>query len=122
MSRSVDVSRALIVTSPSATGPPISDMNGPGSFIKQQYWGVLEQGSRNSHTLLLSSTEPDSPFADLGVVRLRESQNAVMHLRRLGRFLDFILVCPKPAVATAPAVSTRFEGRLRTRTQCYRQC
>ncbi len=111
MSRSVEVSRALIVTYLSATDPPTSDMNGPGGFIKQQYRGILEQGARNSHTLLLSSAESDATFADLGLVGFGERHDAVMHLRGLGRFLNFTLGSPKLAVATVPVISTKFEGR-----------
>ena len=109
MSRSVDVSRALIVivTYPSATDPSTSDMNGPSSLIKQQYWRILEQGARNSHTLLLSSTKPDATFADLGLIGFRERHDAVMHLRRLGCFLNFFLGCSKHTVATAPVISTK---------------
>ena len=109
MSRSVDVSRALIVivTYLSATDPPTSDMNGPSSLVQQQDWRILEQGARNSHALLLSSAKPDATFANLGLVGFRERHDTVMHLRRLGRFLNFILWGSKHAVATASVISTK---------------
>ena len=100
------------MTYASATDPPISEMNGPGSLIKQQDRRILEQGARNSHALLLSSAESDATLADLGLVGFRERHDTVMHLRRLGRFLDFILGSPKHTVATYPlsAQDSRIRG------------
>jgi hypothetical protein len=67
MSFSVDVSNALVVIL-------ILDVierearHQPGSFVKKQDWGVLQQCPRNRNSLFFTTAQSDTSFSDFGII------------------------------------------------------
>src|SRR5260370_42033140 len=88
----------------------LCDTNKSSRLIEQQYWGILEQGARNSNTLLLSSTQSNTAFANFGLIFVRERHDAVVQLRGVGCFFHFLLICPKLGITNTPTISNKPEA------------
>lgn len=54
-------------------------------------WRVLQKSSRDSHMLLLASTQAHAPLPYLGIVTFWKRHDSVVHLRGLGGSLDFLM-------------------------------
>ena len=58
-----------------------------GGFIEDQYRGIFQNGARNCDALPLAALEPESLFADYGVVSLRHAHDEVVGQRVSCRLL-----------------------------------
>lgn len=71
----------------------------PCGLVQKENGRIFQQRTCDSDTLLLAPTQPDTPLADLGLVPIREAQNAVVDLSRLRCCNDLFVARAELAIA-----------------------
>lgn len=89
---------------------------GPCGLIQKQNGRILQERPGDSDSLLLAAAQPDTTLADLGVVAVREAQDAVMDLGSLRSGDNLLLGRTELAIPMCVQVSVKRVERVVTST------
>src|SRR5438034_3421654 len=66
-------------------------VEGSRGLIEKDDAGILKDSPGNSHSLLLSTAQPQAPFSNLGLIAIREGEDLVMNTGCATCLVDFLV-------------------------------